>query len=203
MTTAGRSKMTEKKVSVIVPVYKVEKYIKRCMDSLLDQSFEDYEIIVVNDGTPDNSMAYVESLQHTTDKIIVCNRDNGGLSAARNTGVAKASGEYLLFCDSDDAIKNTCLSMLYKEANLNKLDMLLFDSEIIPEGEEIDQNELNCLGRTEINQDAMTGMEMMKELIGKGKYAASACSYLVKRSLLTENNISFYEGILQIGRAHV
>lgn len=188
--------MSEIKISIIVPVYKVEKYIKRCMDSLINQSFDKYEIIVVNDGTPDNSMAYVEELREINDKIVICNRENGGLSAARNTGILQARGEYIWFCDSDDAIKQDCLQELYEEAHAHKLDMLLFDFEIIPEGEGMIERDPNYKGRQGVSGDVMTGMEMMRELVLRGVYAASACGYLIKRELLTGNNITFYEGIL-------
>lgn len=89
--------MEKVNISIIVPVYNVEEYIKRCMDSLIDQSFEDYEIIVVNDGTKDNSMKYVYKLQSEYKNIIICEQENKGLSAARNTGIAHAKGEYLIF----------------------------------------------------------------------------------------------------------
>ncbi len=188
--------MSETKISIIVPVYNVEKYIKRCLDSLLKQNFEKYEIIVVNDGATDNSMSYVESLQEINDRIKIYNRENGGLSAARNMGMENAHGEYLFFCDSDDALKNNCLDRLYQETVSNQLDMLIFDFEIIPEGDGINQNIADSLGRTEISMEVMTGMQMMRELILKGKYAASACGYLIRRDMILKNGLKFYEGIL-------
>ena len=85
------------KISIIVPVYNVENYIKKCLDSIFDQTYKDYEVIVVNDGTKDNSMNIVNNY-----KVKIVTQKNQGLSAARNHGVEKAKGEYLIFLDSDD-----------------------------------------------------------------------------------------------------
>ena len=99
--------------SVVVPVYNVEKYIGRCLDSLLTQSFSDYEIIVVDDETPDNSMAIVEQRAAAyPGKIRILHQQNKGLGGARNTGAAEARGEYLMFLDSDDFLCPDALAQL-------------------------------------------------------------------------------------------
>ena len=95
--------MQQPKVSVIVPVYNVEKYLKQCLDSIVNQTYKNLEIIIVNDGTKDNSMKIVE--EYLQDKRIkVINKENGGLSSARNRGIEEATGEYISFVDSDDYI---------------------------------------------------------------------------------------------------
>ena len=95
-----------KKLSVIVPVYNVEKYIDKCLNSLVNQGIDDYEIIVINDGTKDNSQEiidkYVDKYPNLVKSYI---KENGGLSDARNYGVARASGEYITFIESDDYIE--------------------------------------------------------------------------------------------------
>ena len=101
--------------SVIVPVYNVEKYLAKCLDSILAQTYSDFEIIVVNDGSPDNSQQIIdEYAKNYPDKIKPFIKANGGLSDARNFGVEKASGEYLLFVDSDDYIAEKLLENLHK-----------------------------------------------------------------------------------------
>lgn len=111
--------MQQPKVSVIVPVYNVEKYLKQCLDSIVNQTYKNLEIIIVNDGTKDNSMKIVE--EYLQDKRIkVINKENGGLSSARNRGIEEATGEYISFVDSDDYIDlnlyNTIVSeMLSRE----------------------------------------------------------------------------------------
>ena len=95
------------KFSIVIPVYNVEDYIKECLDSIMNQTFKDYEVIVVNDGTKDNSMDIVKKY-----KVKTINQENGGLSAARNNGAKHAKGEYLLFIDSDDTIEPDLLKEL-------------------------------------------------------------------------------------------
>ena len=95
------------KFSIVIPVYNVEKYIKKCLDSVANQSFKDYEVIVVNDGTKDNSMDIVKEYDFK-----VVNQKNMGLSEARNTGVKSSTGEYIIFLDSDDYIEKDLLKDL-------------------------------------------------------------------------------------------
>ena len=96
--------MKKPKFSIIVPVYNTEKYLKRCLDSIKSQSFKDYEVIIVNDGSTDNSSDIISKYPY---KII--NQENLGLSRARNNGVKEASGDYLIFLDSDDYIEKDLL----------------------------------------------------------------------------------------------
>ena len=91
-------------VSIIVPVYNVENYLKRCVDSILAQTFIDYELILVDDGSYDSSDKICDEYAAKFDKIYVIHQKNGGPSAARNAGMSIARGEYFLFCDSDDYV---------------------------------------------------------------------------------------------------
>ena len=91
------------KVSVIVPVYNVEKYLNKCLDSLINQTFNDFERIIINDGSPDDSKQIIEKYKSKyNDFIKVINQSNQGLSASRNNGLKMASGAYIMFVDSDD-----------------------------------------------------------------------------------------------------
>ncbi len=102
------------KISVIVPVYNVEKYLKNCLDSIIEQTFKDFEIICVNDGSTDNSRTILEEYKNKDSRILIIDKKNGGLSSARNYGLDKAKGEFISFVDSDDWIENTMLEKLYK-----------------------------------------------------------------------------------------
>lgn len=115
-------------ISVIVPVYNVENYLRACLDSILAQTFHDYEIIVVNDGATDGSQAIIDDYQkkHPT-KIFSYQKENGGLSDARNYGISKSSGEYLCFIDSDDAIENKYLEALMSAIKEQKADIAVCD----------------------------------------------------------------------------
>lgn len=95
------------KVSVVVPVYKVEEYLPRCLDSLLAQSLTDIEIICVNDGSPDGCQGILESYAARDGRVRILVQENGGLSAARNTGLSAVSAPYVMFCDSDDWVEET------------------------------------------------------------------------------------------------
>lgn len=102
-------------VSIIVPVYKVEQYIRRCVDSILNQTFTDFELILVDDGSPDNCPAICDEYAEKDDRIKVVHKENGGLSSARNAGMAVANGKYYLFCDSDDYVSPYWCETLYKQ----------------------------------------------------------------------------------------
>ena len=91
-------------VSVIIPVYKAEKYLNRCLDSLLAQTFENWNAICIDDGSPDNSGAILDSYADKDDRFVVIHKKNAGVSAARNDGIKKADGEYIFFMDADDWI---------------------------------------------------------------------------------------------------
>ena len=114
------------KISIIVPVYNVEKYLKRCIDSVISQSYKDIEIILVDDGSTDGSPSICDSYENSYDNIITVHKGNGGLSDARNTGLFKASGEYVLFIDSDDEIKReTCDNFINTIEKVGDADIII------------------------------------------------------------------------------
>lgn len=110
------------KISVIIPVYNVEKYLPVCLNSILAQSFSDFEAICVNDGSPDNSAAILEKYAGKDSRIKIITQSNGGLSVARNTGLEHALGEYVYFLDSDDFIHPQLLEILYREISEGDFD---------------------------------------------------------------------------------
>lgn len=103
------------KVSIIVPIYNVEKYLKRCIDSIINQSHADIEIILVNDGSTDNSLNICQLYAQQDSRIIILNKENGGLSSARNMGLDYAIGEYIMFVDSDDWIRKDAVELLLND----------------------------------------------------------------------------------------
>ncbi|MBO5359169.1 MAG: glycosyltransferase family 2 protein [Clostridia bacterium] len=112
------------KISVIVPVYNVEKYLKKCINSILKQSFIDFELILVDDGSPDKSGEICDNYAAKDNRIKVIHKQNGGVSAARNDGIRAASGEYIMFVDSDDYIDSQMLESLL-EKNICNADMVI------------------------------------------------------------------------------
>lgn len=112
--------------SIIVPIYNVEKYLAECLDSLERQTLDDIEIIMVNDGSTDNSGDIAKTYAAQNENFCLINRENGGLSAARNSGLDVARGEYVYFLDSDDFLADDAIEKLYKKAKAENLDQLRF-----------------------------------------------------------------------------
>lgn len=115
------------KVSVIVPVYNVEEYIEKCLDSLVNQTLEDIEIVVVNDGSKDKSEDIIKKFQKSHSNIIYVKKENGGLSSARNYGLQYANGEYIAYLDSDDYVEISLYEKMYKKAKENDSDYVECD----------------------------------------------------------------------------
>lgn len=126
------------KISVIVPVYNVEEYLEKCLNSLVNQTLKDIEIIVVNDGSPDNSQQIIDKYAKKYKNIKAYSKPNGGLSDARNFGIQKATGEYIIFIDSDDYVAPEMLEKMYKKAMDDKLDIVVCNSiNVYPNGVEV------------------------------------------------------------------
>lgn len=111
------------KVSIIVPVYNVEKYLRKCLDSLINQTLKDIEIICINDGSTDKSLEILEEYKNRDSRIILLNQENSGQSIARNNGIKKATGEYLGFVDPDDWVDLDYYEKLYNAASTNDTDI--------------------------------------------------------------------------------
>ena len=112
-------------VSIVVPVYNVEKFIEECLNSVLAQTYQSYEIVLVNDGSTDNSLEICCKFQKQDSRVKVFSKVNGGLSSARNYGITKSTGEYIIFLDPDDYwINPTALEQLVKVANETKCDVV-------------------------------------------------------------------------------
>ena len=113
-------------ISVVVPVYNVEKYLRECLDSLANQTFEDFEVICVNDGSDDSSLSILEEYASEDERFKIVSQENKGLSGARNTGMNYIKGRYLLFLDSDDWLELNALELLYNHANALNSEMVIF-----------------------------------------------------------------------------
>ena len=122
--------MKKPKISIIIPVYNVEKYLRRCLDSVLNQTFSDWEAICVNDGSPDNSDKILAEFAKKDTRFKILNKKNGGLSDARNVGLEKSSGKYVLYLDSDDFLHPQTLEILNFYAAENDAEMVVFDLDV-------------------------------------------------------------------------
>ena len=180
------------KISVIIPVYNVEEYIFDCINSIINQSIKDIEVIVVDDGSTDNSINIVKSFNDSRIKIIT--KKNGGLSSARNVGIDAANGEYIYFTDSDDFIGiNTALENMYSIGVKNNSDIIV--------GNAIRYHSENkqYIVRRDKNIFELDSMERDEFLI---KFRKSHCMYaavwmnMYKKKLILDNGLRFKEGFL-------
>lgn len=181
-------------ISVIVPVYNVENYLERCVDSICCQTYRHLEIILVDDGSLDNSPNICDSLARKDHRIKVVHKFNGGLSDARNVGVANASGEYMMFIDSDDFwASSDCLGKLvtYLES-YNYPDFIGFNvSYYYPSEEKYDKwDEYKFEITNDTNRD-----DLIFKLVQTGRFPVSACSKIINRKFYNDNNISFITGV--------
>lgn len=194
------TKMTFKpKVSIIIPVYNVEKYLAGCLESVINQTLKEIEIVCVDDGSPDNSIDILLEYASKYSNIKIIQQKNGGLSSARNTGIKCATGEYLHFLDSDDTVKINTYEELYKMASENGLDMLFFDAEAIYETEELAKKyPWYKTGYTSknSNDNVMSGRDFYINRVISGTFRASACLYLLSSALIKQEKISFQEGVV-------
>ena len=171
------------KFSIIVPVYNVEKYLRKCLDSIKKQTFKDYEVIIVNDGTKDNSMEIAKEYPY---KIV--NQKNQGLSVARNTGVKQATGEYLIFIDSDDYIEKDLLKKINNSLK-NNPDVVRYQIK------EVYENEINEQKFNEKYFNNKTGEEAFK-LISKYHFVENAWCYAIKRKYYQKEKFTFKPGTI-------
>lgn len=188
-----------KAVSVIIPVYCVEAYIEECLVSVVNQTLKDIEIICVNDGTPDNSMEIVKKYAENDARIVIVNKENGGLSSARNAGLKAATGKYIYFLDSDDYILENTLERLYSVAEEHQLDSIFFDADSFFENKELEkrhQSYMEYYHRDDACKEVLPGQQFLKTMVEGGYWRPSAALQMNRREMLLENNIWFKEGII-------
>lgn len=166
------------KVSVIVPVYNVEDYLAKCLDSLVKQTLEDIEIIVVNDGSTDGSQTIIDSyVNKYPDKVICFTKENGGQASARNFALTKATGEYISFVDSDDWVDTNMFKVMLNSAKKSNADIIISKASAIKNSQEVDDE----LSYYPVNDTI------------KNYIVNQACPWgkLIKKSLILDNDLFF------------
>lgn len=179
------------KYSIIVPAYNVENYLERCINSVTEQKYNNYEIIIVDDGSTDQTGDICDNIAKKNDKIKIIHKSNGGLSSARNEGIKAASGDYFIFLDSDDFwVENNFL------ANINTItdneDLIIFNSfKYFNENSKIKARFMLPNNFNNLNHN-----EKMNYIIENNIYKACAWDKIIKASILKDNDILFPEGVL-------
>lgn len=177
--------------SIVIPVYNVENYIIRCLDSIVKQKYTDYEIILVDDGSKDGSPALCDMYSENFDNIRVIHQINAGLSKARNVGIDNASGEYIMFVDSDDWIDDGCLKKFEDIINSNKTDLIVGKAKAIDDyGNTTDKSKYT-------GKCGVYSIESYLKYLKKNNgYSACAQFTLCRTEFLNKNNIRFKEKII-------
>ena len=174
-------------VSIIVPIYNAEKYIEKCTNSLMNQTYNNIEIILVNDGSKDNSKNILEKLSKKDKRIIIINKENGGVSTARTEGMKKSNGEFLMFMDSDDYVDADYVEYFYNLINYNnqKYDLAInFNKYSIYTPKQVKEEKISVLSS-----------EKVSEYIYTSKINEAVWNKIYRKSFLVKNNISFNKKI--------
>lgn len=184
------------KVSIIIPVYNTEQYVRAAVESIMRQTLCAIEIIVVNDGSTDRSMHILTELAREDARIRVYEQKNQGQSVARNHGLSQASGEYIYFMDSDDLLELEALEQCYDLCEAKQLDFASFDAVSFYEDNEQHHLKLSYkrIGMSE--ELVYTGMEAMNMQLSLCQFSPSPCLNVIRRSFLEVHNLRFYPGIV-------
>jgi len=174
-------------LTVVIPVYNVEKYLKRCIDSILIQEWKNYDILLVDDGSTDNSPQICEDYAKAYDIISVIHKENGGLSEARNTGISNAEGEYVYFLDSDDWIEPNTFSDLAEVIESDQYDIISFNPEFVKSEHDIIKSDSKRTKR-------LTGKEALIDMFSYGFITGFATDKIYRKALFTKNTIQFPVG---------
>ena len=195
-------------VSIIVPVYNVENYIERCLNSLVNQTFKDIEIITINDGSTDKSLELLNKYAKEDIRISVIDLGDEGVSYCRNLGIEKANGKYIMFVDSDDWIDSSMVEVMYKKAEENKLDLVMCS--YIREFKDHSKEKIFNLPQEIIYKDNEVKNELLRKLVGPIKEELSnpemldalgtVWGKLYRADILKENKIKFVD-LKEIGSA--
>lgn len=183
------------KVSVIIPVFNTQKYLRQCVESVLYQTYRNFEIILVNDGSSDSSLDICQSFKQRLPSIInLVNQQNQGLSSARNVGLKQSSGDYVIFLDSDD-FWSTCnvleilVSLIDKHPS-EPLDFIMFNAMYY-----YDEDNTSKMFNYPESLSKISTPNKFEKLIESGNGCMSACMKIIRRSFLLNNNIEFIKGI--------
>ena len=186
--------MNNKSVSIIVPVYNVEKYLEECLDSIINQTYSDLDVILVDDGSTDSSPDICERYAEKDNRIRVIHKNTGGASSARNIGLDYAQGEYVYFMDSDDYLEKDAIDLLVRTAE-DKPDIVFFDAHTFADEDYNGKINADSYIRKSDYKDG-SGKEITKTLFSNNEFKYSTPLIFVKKSFLHKLQLRFYEGII-------
>ncbi|MFM5532557.1 glycosyltransferase family 2 protein [Aeromonas caviae] len=180
--------------SIIIPVYNVESYLAECFDSLLAQTYQKFEVICINDGSTDNSLAIVEQYSDKFSNFKFKTIENSGLSVARNIGLSLAQGDYILYLDSDDKFRADTLMLCTKQIETHQADIIMFEAQSFVDGVDASQHDIGDYDRPIISEQLTNGHHFFNESWWQKKFIVQACCYCYKKQKY--QNLQFAPGIL-------
>ncbi|WP_367990323.1 glycosyltransferase [Vibrio sp. NTOU-M3] len=181
-------------ISIILPVYNVEEYLDECLESILKQTYDNYELLAIDDGSTDNSLKLLESYDDKfSGRLRVISKENGGLSSARNTGLENALGEYVYFLDSDDWILADTLEICIREFSSSDIDLLVFNATAFCD--EMPEELLEKYNYTRsLPKSSYKGTDLFSDSVLSGTYVVQSCCYMYK--FKHHKDLRFIPGIL-------
>ncbi|MDD2425860.1 MAG: glycosyltransferase [Bacteroidales bacterium] len=188
--------MSIPKVSVIIPAYNTAPYLVEAVDSVLNQTLKNFEVIIVDDGSTDNTLEIIQNYAQKDSRIKYYHQKNQGQSVARNLAMSASRGEYIYFMDSDDILVRNALEYCYKTASENGLDLVTFDAESFSESGTYSVSGIKYIREGEIEERVYSGIDMAELMVRKELFRAAPWLLFVKRELLKKNNLTFYPGII-------
>lgn len=177
------------KFSIIIPCYNIEKYISKTLESIFNQTFKDFEIILINDGSKDNTGKILDDYSKKDKRLRVIHKENEGVSEARNIGIRNATGEYIYFLDGDDLIENTLLERANEVFKNNKIEIFSFGFNMVYKDGKIKRR----YSEEQYNNQIINSKEFLSLFFNK-KVGQHICSFIVKKDII-ENKIFFTKGL--------
>lgn len=186
-------------VSVVVPIYNVERYLRDCLDSVITQTMSQIEIVCVNDGSTDGSLSIAQQYAENDSRIVVIDQQNSGLSAARNAGIAAVRGQYVQFLDSDDLLVPNAIETLYALASSQRLDIIYYDASPLYETAELEASFGTYSTYYERNGSYLepsTGPELFSRMVEARDWLPSACLQLLDLTFYRNAELAFADGLV-------
>ena len=184
------------KVSIVIPVFNTENYLADSINSILHQTLEEIEIVVVNDGSTDRSAQILEEFAQKEKRMRILSHEcNRGLSEARNSGIREARGEFIYLFDSDDILERDCLELCYHKSKTEALDFLFFDAVTFSDSSVKTSFHPNYLRTGALVSKVYAGIDILELLMSNNGYKDSVCLNFIQMSYLERLNLSFVPGI--------
>lgn len=177
-------------VSIVIPIYNVEKHLEKCLTSVREQTYQNIEVVLVNDGSPDKSPIIAAKYVENDNRFLLINQENGGLSNARNTGMKSSKGKYLYFLDSDDYLNSNSIEIMVAKMEKYNLEVAFFNANVITAGG------IKKYHSFSMESNVISGLNLIKKMVEFRGIYAPVWMYMYNREYIKKNNFEFYEGIL-------